>query len=617
MGGLSIQPLPGSGLSVQPLPGTGVLVRLGGLVLVCAATGAEELVRIATQVHEEDGDGRELSRRLMRWAIDRERADLACVMVGTTGEGRVALLAYGAASIVGTVDGASFAMTGADSDHPVTRLIGGILGSVQLRLAGTSGTDPLLRLDGGVIRAGGAEITGFATGALSDREAAAAYNTEPMSIDDISDVDPGPAQPLLPAGGQAPRRALPAAGDLPRRVPQPVPGAGEPVRYGGLSADPSAPPSPSEPVATEPMSAPYESSVLSADPPPAVAEQLQLSGPRSEGVKAPEMGDQPQAGPWVGGQAEGAGQQPPAPGPVPVGGQVPAGVHPGPGKPVVAVGRSQPVAPSRGPAGGQPAGGQPAVGQPAVGQPAAVPPQLAAVPAQLAGGQPRAGGQGPARGGGLAAVLRERTRHHQPVLNPAPHSSALRYPDRGAAYQAVLLVEGSVSRDDMPAATPPTPPVMVEGVACSRDHLNPPGTQWCHVCSTDIPPGSQLRQGPRPALGILVLDNAMSFVLDADYVAGREPQIDRDVAAGDARPLLVTDPEGIVSRRHIRVHLDGWQVSLMDLGSANGTQVHRPGRPHPETVPRGSSVLIEPGTEISLGSRRLRFEAHSLVNMGT
>jgi hypothetical protein len=565
------------GLSVRPLPGSGVLVRLGDLVLACAATGAGDLVRIATQVHDEGGDGRELSRRLMRWALDRERAEPACVMAGSTGDGRVALLAYGPASIVGTVDGAAFAVTGADSDHPVTRLIGGVVSTVQLRLADTSVADPLLRLDGGVIQAGGAEISGFTARAGADRAAAAGYNTEPMSLDDLSDVDPTPAQPLLPAGGPAPRHALPGGGELPRRTPQPVPG-GEPVRYGGLTADPVAPPATADLPGTEPMSAPVESSRIPAEPPPIVVEQLQLSGPRSEGVKAPLMGDRPQAGP-----------QPVGP--------LPVGTAPAPGR-QPAVGRSQPVAPVQ-PAGAQLAGAQP------VG-----------VPPRAVGGPPQIGAA-PARGGGLAAVLRERTRHHQPVLDPAPHSSALRFPDRDAAYQAVLLVEGSVSREDMPAATPPTPPVMVEGVACVRDHLNPPGTQWCHVCSADIPPGAQPRTGPRPALGILVLDNAMSFVLDADYVAGREPQIDRDVAAGLARPLLVTDPEGIVSRRHIRVHLDGWRVNLIDLGSANGTQLHRPGRPHPETVARGSSVPIEPGTEVSLGSRRLRFEAHSLVNMSS
>lgn len=275
------------------------------------------------------------------------------------------------------------------------------------------------------------------------------------------------------------------------------------------------------------------------------------------------------------------------------------------------------------PGGAQPAAGQPGLraagepGAPVAGQPAGGEPAAGAV--QPAGGvQGRPGAAQPAAsGGGLAAVLRERTRYQQPVAGAAQvSSSALRFPDRDAAYQAVLLVEGSVTENSLPPA-PPQPAVIVEGVACVRDHLNPPGTQWCHVCSADIPASAQLRSGARPALGILVLDNAMSFVLDADYVAGREPQIDRDVAAGEARPLLVTDPEGIVSRRHIRVHLDGWRVSLIDLGSANGTQVQRPGRPHPETVPRGSSVPIEPGTEIVLGPRRLRFEAHSLVNIGS
>lgn len=581
------------GLDVRPLPGTGVLVRLGDLVLACATTGAQELVRITTEVYEQGGDGRELSRRLMRWALDQESTEPpACAMLGPTGDGRIALLAYGTAAIVGTADGTAFAVTGADSEHPVTRLVSGNVGLVQVRLAGSTVAEPLLRLDGGVIRAGGAEVTGFVPGSGVDRAIAAGYPTGPMP-------SPGADEgaPLLPTAGAAPglQRALPG-GDLPRRVPA-VPGD-EPVRYGGLSADAVAQ-APSEPklIPTQPMEPTFTES-FPADPPGVVVEQLRLAG----GRQTPTGG--------VAGHAS-----------VPFAAGGPA------------------TTPAADPQAGVPLSGQPAEGQPGpqvAGQPG---PQVAGQPGPQVAGQPGpqvagpaqaglaqpAGGtdhrpgtaQPAARGGGLAAVLRERTRYQQPVPGAAPTSaSALRFPDREAAYQAVLLVEGSVTENSLPP-TPAQPAVMVEGVACVRDHLNPPGTQWCHVCSADIPPAAQLRSGPRPALGILVLDNAMSFVLDADYVAGREPQIDRDVAAGQARPLLVTDPEGIVSRRHIRVHLDGWRVSLIDLGSANGTQVQRPGRPHPETVPRGSSVPIEPGTEIVLGPRRLRFEAHSLVNIGS
>ncbi len=239
------------GLDVRPLPGAGVLVRLGDLVLVCATTGAQELVQITTEVYEQGGDGRELSRRLMRWALDQETTVApACAMLGPAGDGRVALLAYGPAAIVGTADGTAFAVTGADSEHPVTRLVGGSIGLVQIRLAGSSVAEPLLRLDSGVIHAGGAEVTGFVPVPGVDRAIAAGYPTGRMPS------GPDEGAPLLPSAGVAPglQRALPGGGELPRRVPQPA-SEGEPVRYGGLPADPvAAPPAGSVPLMpTKPM----------------------------------------------------------------------------------------------------------------------------------------------------------------------------------------------------------------------------------------------------------------------------------------------------------------------------------------------------------------------------
>ena len=65
--------------------------------------------------------------------------------------------------------------------------------------------------------------------------------------------------------------------------------------------------------------------------------------------------------------------------------------------------------------------------------------------------------------------------------------------------------------------------------------------------------------------------------LDGDYVLGREPVLDFDVMAGRARPLRISDPEGTVSRLHLRVSLVGWQVEVSDLGSANGSVLRAPG----------------------------------------
>ena len=119
------------------------------------------------------------------------------------------------------------------------------------------------------------------------------------------------------------------------------------------------------------------------------------------------------------------------------------------------------------------------------------------------------------------------------------------------------------------------------------------------------------RKGKRPPLGVLVLDDGSVFQLDADYVIGREPSLDSSVADGSARPLRLTDAEGLVSRIHARVELDGWQVYISDLESANGTYVQLPGEPDGQLLtPRVRTPLIA-GTHVRVGrDHGFRYDSH-------
>ena len=55
-----------------------------------------------------------------------------------------------------------------------------------------------------------------------------------------------------------------------------------------------------------------------------------------------------------------------------------------------------------------------------------------------------------------------------------------------------------------------------------------------------------------------------------------------------------------LSRTHAAVRLEGWQVLLDDLNSANGTIVQLPGREARRLHP-GEPVLLEHGTTIDFG----------------
>jgi hypothetical protein len=187
------------------------------------------------------------------------------------------------------------------------------------------------------------------------------------------------------------------------------------------------------------------------------------------------------------------------------------------------------------------------------------------------------------------------------------------------AFESVLLLPpGSDAESLDPVTHHPAdateldgrPPVLVEGVLCARNHFNDPDVQYCRVCGIGmVQLTRKVQRQRRPPLGVLVLDDGMGFTLDSDYVAGREPVLDADVAAGLARPMRITDPDGTVSRLHLRVSLVGWQVEVSDLGSANGSVLYPPAGPQMRLKPH-EPVVIEPGTKVAVGRRSLEYHSY-------
>jgi hypothetical protein len=193
---------------------------------------------------------------------------------------------------------------------------------------------------------------------------------------------------------------------------------------------------------------------------------------------------------------------------------------------------------------------------------------------------------------------------------PAPPP---RRPDRTAPFEAVIVLPGYAPEPapGPPAADEAPTGALIEGVYCRDDHFNDPGQRYCQICGISMAQLTQVtRLGPRPPLGLLLLDDGSTLRLDTDYVVGREPDIDQDVAARRARPLRVTGPASGVSRRHVRVRLTGWRVELLDLDSANGTFLHRPGAAEPERLVPGVPVAVSPGARVDVGRRWFRYESH-------
>lgn len=124
---------------------------------------------------------------------------------------------------------------------------------------------------------------------------------------------------------------------------------------------------------------------------------------------------------------------------------------------------------------------------------------------------------------------------------------------------------------------------------CLNGHVSGANAPTCRVCGEAMPPQSP-RTIARPSLGMLVLQDGTTVDLDRSAVLGRAPRVPDDATE---RPHLVNLAAygRDVSRQHAEVVVQGWSVSVRDLGSANGTRVHDP---------IGRITVLQPGVAVPL-----------------
>jgi hypothetical protein len=239
-------------------------------------------------------------------------------------------------------------------------------------------------------------------------------------------------------------------------------------------------------------------------------------------------------------------------------------------------------------------------------------------------------------GGVVLTVTQEKT--HNPIPNgpyatvvpttrpPAGQARSPEGPDAESWFRAAQPSRPTMrvtQTDDARTHGPPEPPVadistmrleqlgvvepvVVDGATCARMHFNPPDAMFCRECRVSMREVTRsTRRQARPPLGVLLVDDGRGYPLDRDYVIGREPLLDDDVAAGRAAPLPITDAEGSVSRLHLRVSLVGWRVEVRDLGSANGSVLYRVGGPR--TLAPVDVVVLDPGARVGVGRRSVQF----------
>lgn len=149
--------------------------------------------------------------------------------------------------------------------------------------------------------------------------------------------------------------------------------------------------------------------------------------------------------------------------------------------------------------------------------------------------------------------------------------------------------------------------VKVRGFKCARAHPSDPRSAFCSVCGMPVDQTQPLAEVIRPPLGMLVLDDGMTFMLAADAVVGRDPD-HSDAARAGLVPLRIDDSSGGMSRAHAEIRLVAWDVTVVDRGSTNGTRVRNPGYRDWIRLQPNQPMTLAPGAEIMLGNRVLRLE---------
>ena len=178
-----------------------------------------------------------------------------------------------------------------------------------------------------------------------------------------------------------------------------------------------------------------------------------------------------------------------------------------------------------------------------------------------------------------------------------------------------------------PAASPPAPGPgsnlaqhadesnWVLGIRCPLDHHNHPDAGYCSQCGRKmgINATAIFVKGPRPPLGLFLLDDGGAIPIATDLLIGRDATTHQDVVAGTRQAVLLTDASNVVSRHHLAITLHEWTVTVADLGSANGTILINAKTGSAQPLVPHQVAPMEAGDRLQIGPRILQLELHHVA----
>jgi FHA domain len=114
---------------------------------------------------------------------------------------------------------------------------------------------------------------------------------------------------------------------------------------------------------------------------------------------------------------------------------------------------------------------------------------------------------------------------------------------------------------------------------------------------------------PEPdAAPILRFDDGLVVTVDEDLVLGRRPDNHELVTGGTARAVPIADTQNVLSSAHAAIQRSGREVSLVDLGSLNGTHVAGPEATEWTQLEPGVAHPLSDGDRLLLGWTVITFE---------